>query len=128
MPLPSPWEKAGDRIDSGQAEVFPVRRKGDDRLYALKRLKNPKRADRFRREVSVMEELHQAGLAIPEVAEQGLEGEKPYFVMPWFDEGPLAAQIDAGHFADDLEVGIRLLVQLAELLADSTPGVARIAM
>lgn len=117
MAIPSPWEQEDDRIESGQAEVFPVRRKSDDQLYALKRLKNPARADRFRREVSVMEELHAAGLSVPEVVEQGLEDKRPYFVMPWFEGGAVAAQIDAGHFADDLEGGLRLLIQLAELLA-----------
>jgi serine/threonine protein kinase len=117
VPLPEPWKSAGARIDSGQAEVFPVRRNGNPELYALKRLKNPARAPRFEREVKVMQELHNAGLAVPQVVEQGVEGAKPYFVMPWFEEGALAAQIDKGRFADDPEAGLQLLIRLAELLA-----------
>jgi serine/threonine protein kinase len=122
MALPDSWKPDGDRIDSGQAEVFPVRRYDDSHRYALKRLKNPARAARFEREVAVMQELHDAGLAVPEVVERGLAGNRPYFVMPWFEEGALAAQIDRGRFADDPEEGLRLLIQLAKLLAQLHEG------
>jgi serine/threonine protein kinase len=119
MALPDPWKQDGNPIESGQAHVFPVRREGDGPLHALKRLKNPDRAPRFEREIRVMQELHEAGLAVPEVIEQGTDQSgKPYFVMPWFEAGALAEQIDAGRFADELEAGLKLLVQLAEILAE----------
>jgi serine/threonine protein kinase len=116
--LPKPWKSAGDSIESGQAEVFPVRRNEDPRLYALKRLRNPARASRFERDVRVMQELHDAGLAVPLIIEHGVEADKPYFVMPWFADGALAAQIDNGRLAKDPEAGLRILTRLAELLAE----------
>jgi serine/threonine protein kinase len=118
VPLPKPWKSAGDRIDSGQAEVFRVRRNEDPELYALKRLKNPARASRFEREVRVMQELHDAGLAVPPIIEHGVEADKPYFVMPWFADGALAAQIENGRLATDPEAGLQLLTRLAELLSE----------
>jgi serine/threonine protein kinase len=122
--LPKQWspDDACERIDSGQAEVFPVRRAADGGLYALKRLKNPARSARFIREIAVMRKLHTAGLSVPEIVEDGIFQGRPYFVMPWFEEGSLEEQIKEGHFADDLTRGLDLLVALADALARSRAG------
>jgi serine/threonine protein kinase len=120
VPLPRHWSPDGfrERIDSGQAEVFPVRRAAaDDGLYALKRLKNPARSARFIREIAVMRELHTSGLSVPEIVEDGVLQGRPYFVMPWFEGGSLEERIKEGHFADELTHGLDLLIALAETLS-----------
>ncbi len=50
MSLPEGWVMAGWQAESGQAWIYRVRRQGQagDFLYALKRLKNPTRRERFR--------------------------------------------------------------------------------
>lgn len=71
--LPAEWLPYNEiaPIESGQAHVFPVlRQRGDSAVYALKRLKNPARTDRFMREVASMRALASQGVPVPDVIEQ----------------------------------------------------------
>src|ERR1700693_5997055 len=110
MALPSGWQLAtgGQQAEGGQAHVFRVTRANDERVYALKRLKNhanPERLARFGREVQTMRELRRAGLnVIPEVVHASLDDRPPWFVMPWFSAGSLQDAIDSHRFANPLEV------------------------
>ena len=119
MTLPRGWKPVeGMRTrESGQAYVYPVRRDGDQRVYALKRLRNDKRAARFKREIVTMRALHAAGLPIPEIVECDDEAGTPFFVMPWFHDGTLEGRVEDGAFARDLDSGLTFLIGLAEALA-----------
>ena len=102
MALPRGWHSTGETHQSGQAWVYRVNRRNDPREYALKRLKNPGRRNRFVREVETMTRLRAAGLAVvPEIVEAELEGDQPYFVMPWYADGSLQARVGQGTFRDD---------------------------
>ena len=93
MSLPQPWSATSlPPIESGQATVHQVTRAGDHTLYALKRLKNPRRAGRFAREVAVMAALHAAGARVPVLIASGVDQRgRAFFVMPWYPQGSLDA-------------------------------------
>jgi hypothetical protein len=81
--LPPGWRAtAQPEKESGQAWVHQVERdQSDGQLYALKRLKNPERRDRFRREVETMLRLRERGLTVlPEVVDHDLDTARPWFV------------------------------------------------
>ncbi|OON32100.1 hypothetical protein BSA16_07520 [Micromonospora sp. Rc5] len=79
--------------EGGQAYIFQVVRPDDQRLYALKRLKNKNRRSRFVREVEVMEQLSTLGFQVPPVVAKYLDDDSPSFVMPWYPDGSLEEQI-----------------------------------
>src|SRR2546429_9146874 len=117
MALPQGWKLAdGQQAEGGQAHVFRVTRDGDDRVYALKRLKNhenPERLARFVREVQTMRELKDAGLeVIPEVIEAHLDDRPPWFVMPWFSGGSLQEAIDLHRF-ENVRDATELLIKIS---------------
>lgn len=118
MAIPSGWRVVpGTKThESGQSFVNQVRRRGDESIYALKRLKNVhrrERRERFAREVAAMDRLRGAGLALPPVVEQGLERKDPYFVMPWYERGSLQSLVDELVFVARPLDGIDLLVRIA---------------
>jgi tRNA A-37 threonylcarbamoyl transferase component Bud32 len=118
MPIPKPWEVVQQVEPSGgQGDVFKVRRSGDTRDYALKRLKNPDRAERFAREIRVMEELHERfGPAFPELVETGADARgRPYYVTPWLP-GSLQKEVDDKLYSDRTTNGIHRLIELTEVL------------
>jgi serine/threonine protein kinase len=101
--LPSGWrhDDPAWSHESGQAWIYRVQRTGDAGRYALKRLENLTRRDRFAREVNAMIALRRQGLtAIPEVVEHDL-GDRPwpYLVTPWYNDGSLADRITGGRHA-----------------------------
>ncbi len=89
----SRWENQGSFREGGQAQTFKVVDKNDPKrpVRILKRLKNPKRSDRFDREI-------QAGLALAHgnilpILDHGVSGDgKPYFVTPFCSRGNLEEQ------------------------------------
>jgi serine/threonine protein kinase len=90
----------------------------DGGFYALKRLKNPRRRDRFRREVETMLRLRERGLRVlPEVVAHDLEESRPWFVMPWYDGGSLEELITEGLFRDNPVGGLSLLIEIARSFA-----------
>jgi serine/threonine protein kinase len=118
----------GQQAEGGQAHVFQVTRPGDDRSYALKRLKNhenPERLARFVREVQTMRELTAAGLRIiPEIVDANLEDRPPWFVMPWFLDGSLQDAIDARKYSAPLDA-TDVLIRIAQAVAQlHSAGVA----
>lgn len=89
----SRWENHGNFKEGGQAHTFKVVDKDDPARSTriLKRLKNPKRSDRFDQEV-------QAGLVLehpnilPILDHGELADGKPYFVTPFCNRGNLEEQ------------------------------------
>lgn len=121
MSLPEGWAIAGWQAESGQAWIYRVQRVGEvgGRQYALKRLKNPMRRERFVREVEAMRRLHgEHGAAVPEIMAADLEAERPWFVMPWYSGGSLENAVGEGRFRATLSAGFDLLLTLSEILAD----------
>src|SRR6266508_1260725 len=89
MPLPGGWKSTSPSwsAESGQAWVYKVQRSDLGGKFALKRLKNPARRDRFIREVKEMRRLRDAGVeSIPEIVESDLEDDRP-----WFDSPPASS-------------------------------------
>lgn len=122
MSLPQGWVIDGTQIESGQCWVYPVRRAGhrEGPLYALKRLKNPRRKERFAREVEAMSTLREEhNVAVAEIVEHDLATDRPWFVMPWYSRGSLQESVDSGDYRDDPRPGILVLLELAEVLADT---------
>lgn len=83
------WTIEGALREGGQSQIYPVRDntgqiKGP---LALKRLRDPKRADRFQRETETMARLDHP--SIMRVLAQGQDGTRPYYVMPYFERGSL---------------------------------------
>ena len=119
MSLPEGWVIASWQAESGQAWVYRVHRLGEvsGRLYALKRLKNPRRRERFRREVEAMRRLrNEHGVAVPEIVAADLEVERPWFVMSWYGGGSLEMAVGDGR--GNLSAGFEILLRLSEILAD----------
>jgi len=130
MALPTGWRVVLGTTphESGQSFVYQVRRRGDESIFALKRLKNTRRRERrerFAREVAEMIRLHDAGLALPPVVAHDLEGKGPYFVMPWYERGSLQSRVDEQVFVDRPLDGLDLLIRMAtELQKLHDAGVA----
>lgn len=122
MSLPEGWRSAGVTYESGQAWVYQVSRgddPGDGRLFALKRLKNPNRRERFAREVAAMERLRRdRGVAVPDVTERDLNTARPWFVMPWFGGGSLERAVSDARYRTDTLGGVAVLIELAQIVAD----------
>ena len=109
-----PWE--GERFaEGGQAVVYLVTNvedEQDDEQYILKKLKNPKRIDRFKREAEVLHALDHPNVA--RVIDFDLDGNPSYFVMPYYRGGNLAS---AEPFRD------RSLSELMDLFGQICDGV-----
>jgi serine/threonine protein kinase len=126
--LPHHWKSEGEVGRGGQAQVFRVVRRdvaADPDVYALKRLSDPSRAARFRREVAVMALLSAQELAgIPPIVEQGETARRdhPYYVMPFYEHGSLDQYIVA---ALPIVDRLQMLTTIAGVLAGvHTAGVA----
>lgn len=76
------WELVEGLGEGGQAHTFLVRDvENDSTGWVLKRLKNPKRVDRFRREIEALERL--SSPHIPRVVDSGISDELSYLVTPY---------------------------------------------
>jgi tRNA A-37 threonylcarbamoyl transferase component Bud32 len=116
--LPEGWIPGGQRrrYESGQAWVYEVVRADDPEgeKFAIKILKNTRRRERFAREVSVMVRLRDAGIAaIPEVVQSDLAAERPYFVMPWYEDGSLDKRVENGTYRSDPVSAVVVALSLA---------------
>lgn len=84
------WEVLDSLDEGGQAWIYMVRDSSGERegQFVLKRLKNPGRLERFRREIEAGLRLQHKNAV--EVIDYDLEGEKPFFVTPHYQGGNLA--------------------------------------
>lgn len=118
MALPKGWTLvAGTAVfESGQAWVYQVSRGSDEASYALKRLKNRNRSERFRREIETMKWLSSQGLPIPPVIADDLEAERPWFAMPWYPQGSLDRVVRVAP-RDKVLHRLKLVIAVAEGLS-----------
>ena len=86
----SRWEIVKSIGEGGQAHTFLVTdKKGSgEQSYVLKRLKNLKRVDRFKREIEAVRTLSHENIV--QLVDFDLEAEKPYLVMEHCSGGSLA--------------------------------------
>ena len=79
--------------------------------------KNVKRVARFEREIDAMRQLNASGLAIvPTVLDAGVDPQgRPYYVMPWYEDGSLEEAIVDGRL-EDTNAAVRILLQLVDAL------------
>jgi serine/threonine protein kinase len=87
------WEWVRDLDEGGQGHAFVVKQKGMDseKLYVLKRLKNPRRTGRFAREIKACMTLqHENILKIEDFGDlPGKEPQKPFLVTEYCGKGNL---------------------------------------
>jgi serine/threonine protein kinase len=84
------WETLDDLPEGGQAYVYLVKDtkgKGDTK-YVLKRLKNPKRIDRFTKEIEAVRSLSHPNIL--QLIDFDLTAAKPYLVTEYCSGGSLA--------------------------------------
>ena len=93
------WEVQGSLGEGGQAWVYTVRDSTGERdgEFVLKRLKNPQRLDRFRREIEAGLRLRHKNAV--EVLDYDLEAQKPFLVTPYYQGGNLA-EVEPFRFSD----------------------------
>ncbi|WP_112135208.1 serine/threonine protein kinase [Glycomyces dulcitolivorans] len=120
--FPPGWEKVPgtDPPNSGQGFVYQVRRIGSSEKFALKRLRNPdnpRRSERFSREVAAMKELYGLGVPVPKVEADDLDADKPWFIMPWYPDGSLQKLIGSQSRRLDTLSRLRLVAKIADALA-----------
>jgi serine/threonine protein kinase len=86
------WEVTADLPEGGQAHVFKVvdKKGGGVAEYVLKRLKNPHRLDRFKKEYEALRKLRHLGIV--QVIDFDFGTEKPFFVTEFCERGNLAQQ------------------------------------
>jgi tRNA A-37 threonylcarbamoyl transferase component Bud32 len=118
MALPVGWKSEGVPIESGQAHVFCASHAKFEFRCALKRLKNPKRAERFARELEVMTYLATAGVAVPAVVASDLQDAKPWYAMRWFDDGSMEKLLTADSLDRSLTEDVGCLMTLGRAIAD----------
>jgi serine/threonine protein kinase len=109
------WEVLKAAKEGGQAHVFKVKRPSDEQLGALKRLKNPKRIERFRDEIKAAKTLSHPNIAkLIDVD----SGENPEFAVFDWEEGGTLADIPEGLLGIlDLDTRLLWCEQIAYALA-----------
>jgi serine/threonine protein kinase len=88
--LPDRWEWVSDLSEGGQGHTFVVKSKHapDQRLYVLKRLKNPTRQDRFEQEIQVCSTLDHKNIL--KVLDHGVTPKaRPFLVTAYCRGGSL---------------------------------------
>ncbi len=90
----SNWTSVRDLPEGGQGHIFVVKRKdgSDDHEYVLKRLKNPKRIDRFELEIRALEELDHRNIL--RIIDQGADSKgRRFLVTEYCTGGSLADRV-----------------------------------
>src|SRR5262249_58679792 len=103
--FPPEWICLEPLAEGGQGHTFVVKRSAgsDSTLYVLKRLKNPKRADYFEREIEACETLYHPNVLKLLSHGQTPKG-KPYLITEYCNGGSL----QKGPKFDNPAAGIRI--------------------
>jgi serine/threonine protein kinase len=110
------WEIVEDLKEAGQSWNYLVKAVTGDpenRRYVLKRLKNPKRLDRFAKEIETLKRLEHKCIA--KLVDYNLEDEHPWFVQEYYSGGDLE---DFVHRNDPLDPrpALDFLIDIASAL------------
>jgi serine/threonine protein kinase len=125
------WEVINDRRlgSGGQGEVFRVRDISGrlEGAYALKRVPNIKRRDRFKREVEAIKRLTDPltktthpniiSLIDHSALDESADGEKQFLVMPIAEGGDLSSPGRLALYKDSIDSVLQVARQLAQALA-----------
>jgi serine/threonine protein kinase len=84
-----PWKNVEALPEGGQGHLFKVQHVDTGVVAALKRLKNPKRFDRFEKEVKAAQSLSHPNIAA--LLDADAKAEKPYAVFEYVDGGSLGS-------------------------------------
>src|SRR5207244_81205 len=83
-----PWKITKPLSEGGQAHTYLVQKDGEGPLFVLKRLKNPQRLERFRKEINVGLSLEHPNIV--RVIDHQLDNEPYYFVSEYCEIGALS--------------------------------------
>ena len=105
------WQTVESLAEGGQAHVFHVRdlRSPDDH-YALKRLKNPERMERFEREIEVLRRLEHENII--DVIDSFVEGDTGCYVMPLMEGGNLRGRVES--YKGDVQRSLGLVLAICD--------------
>lgn len=113
------WELLSDRPlgEGGQAQTFLVRDRinGDDSKFALKRLKNVNRVERFEHEIAAVQSLSHPNLLSVVDFSLRVDGkrDKPYMVSEFCAGGSLAG-IDSSRWRKDISATLNLFAEICD--------------
>lgn len=110
------WERISDLPEGGQSHTFVVRRSdgSDSKQYVLKRLKNPKRMDYFKREILACMTLDHPNIV--KLVEHGETPKgKPFLITEYCAEGSL----DKRPTFSSPAKGLRFFQQIVAGVADA---------
>ena len=114
------WETIRSLKSGGQADVFVVRDvKGEHtEQLALKRVRNPKRHDRFRAEVEAIKRLDHPNIIKlidhSALSAENLSQEKQFLVMPLAENGDLEGRV--GFYKGNLDGALQVAKSIASAL------------
>ena len=117
------WLHVRNLTESGQAWLFIVKDSASqsNNEYVRKVLKNPRRLPRFQLEVDVTKALAKAGKRAVPIIDAYLEpneGERAYYVAPYFPNGNLGEKLKAGTYVGNLLSGLNVIEELYGLLCE----------
>jgi len=105
------WEVIDTLGEGGQAHVFRVRDlQSPDEHYALKRLRNPERMDRFEREIKVLRELEHKNII--SVVTSFVEDDTACYVMPLMEGGNLKHRVES--YKGDIPRSLELVLAICD--------------
>lgn len=115
------WETIGALKKGGQAHVYRVRDKtgGRNGEYALKRVINAERHERFAAEIEAIKTLSHPNI-ITLIDHSALDGgaeEKQFLVMPLAEGGDLSDERRVEAFKGSIDATLKVALQVAEALA-----------
>lgn len=109
------WETVESLGEGGQAHTFIVKdvKGGGDTRYALKRLKNPDRIQRFKREVEAVQKLVHENIV--QLVDFDLEADRPYLVTEYCAGGSLSGA--EPFWRDSPVIALEIFQQICEAVA-----------
>lgn len=109
------WETIGDLPEGGQGRLYRVVDTKEEfpGEFVLKRLKNPGRIERFKREIEAVKLLDHRNVL--RIVEFDLTSEKPYYVAEYCKGGSLETA-SAEEFRADVSRGVHVLLPIVDAL------------
>jgi len=109
------WEIVRDLDEGGQGHVFLVKEKDreSDQQFILKRLKNPKRLDRFKAEIASLQKLDHP--SIVNLVDFDIDDKAPWFVQEYYAGGNLEQYVTENNPLD-IDITFDLIADLASAL------------